>query len=302
MIQNKYRPTSLEDLWGHEDVVKSLHKALKTDISQQFCFTGPAGLGKTTLARIVAQKLGATRASTIEVDAATHSGVEATRSLTEGMGYVPFNGEKKAYIIDECHALSKASWQALLKSIEEPPAHVIWVLCSTETSRIPETIKSRCLHYDLKPISSSDLYENLLWVIDEEACGTSDEVARLISRSCDGSPRKALTALGICAGLSDPKKAGILIKTLDESDEVINVCRALFKNAGWNELMRVIKGVPSDGETARRQIMRYASKVASGSKEPSFALSVLEAFSDPYPSGSSIEYVIRDLGRVLYGE
>ena len=147
----KYRPTNLDEVIGQNAVVQSLKQQLTGQSTPHaFLFLGPSGVGKTSIARILAGMMKCDDANILEIDAATHSGVENMRSVTQmaqyrGIGESP----NKFIIVDEVHALSKATFQSLLLSIEEPPPHVYWALCTTEPDKIPTTIKTRCAAYDL---------------------------------------------------------------------------------------------------------------------------------------------------------
>ena len=171
----KYRPRSLQDVRGQDAVVDSLTTALKKSTRpHSFIFTGPSGCGKTTLARILAEKFGCSPQNVIEIDAATNNGIDSMREVTSTLRYNGFGDTpNKAIIIDECHALSKAAWQSLLKSVEEPPAHVFFFFCTTENGKVPETINTRCQSYFLKPLRFDDLMDLLEFVVDEEALASA---------------------------------------------------------------------------------------------------------------------------------
>ena len=138
---------------GQNAVVQSLqHFEQSGTWPHTFLFTGPSGCGKTTLARIIARKVGCQRQNLLEVDAATHTGIDAMRELADQLQYRGIGGDVKVAIIDECHALSKQSWQSLLKIVEEPPNHVYFVFCTTETGKVPNTISTRAASYTLGPL------------------------------------------------------------------------------------------------------------------------------------------------------
>src|SRR3989304_1453147 len=145
-LHTKYRPKHFEEVIGQIEIVKSLQNLIETGkMPKSFLFTGPSGTGKTTLARIIANKLGCDIQNIIEVDAATNTGVEDMRVLCEGLRYPAFGlTTVKVAIVDECQEISKSSWSSLLKIIEEPPSHLYFVFCTTEPSKVLDTIKTRC--------------------------------------------------------------------------------------------------------------------------------------------------------------
>jgi DNA polymerase-3 subunit gamma/tau len=211
-LHTKYRPRKLSEVAGQGEICKSLEKALKaTARPHAFLFEGPPGTGKTTLGRIVADRLSC---SVIEIDAASNSGIDAMREVLTTARYQAF-GEKanKMYLIDEAHGLSKQAWDSLLKIIEEPPPHIFFVFCTTNVSKVPASIVSRCLSYSLKPLRYDDLMDLLEYVCDEEPLQTDDKILQLIARSCDGSPRVALTMLAKVQGCEDAEEAGVLMQS-----------------------------------------------------------------------------------------
>src|ERR1700722_12790207 len=160
-LHTKYRPLSFDQVVGQDAVVKGLKRVVKDARAHTFLFTGPAGTGKTTLARILANAFGqnqGTAANIEEIAAADTTGVDAMREVIKHPLYRAIGSSPvKAVILDEAHRLSGSAWDVLLKPIEEPPPHVYWMICSTNPGKIPKTIVSRCLRYDLKPVSEDDL-------------------------------------------------------------------------------------------------------------------------------------------------
>ncbi|MFA6992937.1 MAG: AAA family ATPase, partial [Candidatus Gracilibacteria bacterium] len=150
-LYRKYRPQSFKDVIGQDHVVKTLEGALKLgNIFHAYLFAGSRGTGKTTLARIVAAELGASGNDIYEIDAASNNGVDEMRALNEAVNTMPFNSPYKVYIFDEVHMFSKSAFNALLKTLEEPPKHVIFILATTEMDKLPETVVSRCQVFQLK--------------------------------------------------------------------------------------------------------------------------------------------------------
>jgi DNA polymerase-3 subunit gamma/tau len=144
-LYRAYRPSVFDEVRGQESVVSVLEAAVKKgEIAHAYLFAGGRGTGKTSMARILARAVGTSEKDMYEMDAASNRGIDEIRELREGVATHPFESNYKFYIIDEAHALTKDAWGALLKTLEEPPAHVVFVLATTELDRVPETIRSRC--------------------------------------------------------------------------------------------------------------------------------------------------------------
>ena len=215
MLARKYRPRGFDDVVGQEHAVRALKNALDLgQLHHAYLFTGTRGVGKTTLARILANCLncetgvtskpcgecGACRdivagrfVDLIEVDAASRTGVDDTRELLNNVQYLPTNGRYKVYLIDEVHMLSTSSFNALLKTLEEPPEHVKFVLATTEARRIPVTVLSRCLQLNLKNMRPATIEAQLAEILTRESIEAEAAALRVIARAADGSMRDALS-------------------------------------------------------------------------------------------------------------
>lgn len=282
----KYRPKDFDDVVGHSAVVKSLKTIIQNKSGHSFIFTGPSGVGKTTLARILAGAVGCSSQNLMEIDAATHTGVDAMRDITERIQFKAIGDSPiRAVVIDEAHALSKAAWQSLLKSIEEPPSHVYWIFCTTESGKIPKTIVTRCKCFDLKPVKHDDLMDLLVSVVELEGLKFSDSDLALLAREADGSPRQALSFLSICSSCSSRTEMIELIRSASESDVVIEFCRELVKGKmSWTTASDyVVRMGSSNPESIRSTVCAYLAKVVLSTKDPECAavlLNYLRAFSD----------------------
>jgi DNA polymerase III gamma/tau subunit len=190
---NKYRPLKFEEVIGNDLVVKSLRDAVDSQSRPHaYLFSGPSGIGKTTLARIVGLHIDAI---IDEVDAATNSGIDATRAIVDLASFTPLMGSRKALVIDECHALTKPAWQALLKLVEEPPPYLYIMLATTELSKVPETIVTRCFHSVLRPCKPNEIDELLTLIAQCEGWNVDNEVMGAIIQSATGQPRKGISIL-----------------------------------------------------------------------------------------------------------
>lgn len=200
----KYRPQRFEDVVGQESITKTLDNAIATDhLAQALLFCGPRGVGKTTCARILAKKINANRVDSaddqsfafniFELDAASNNSVEDIRNLIDQVRIPPQVGNFKVYIIDEVHMLSQAAFNAFLKTLEEPPAHAIFILATTEKHKIIPTILSRCQIYDFKRISVTDAKNYLQKIASNEGINAEEEALHLIAQKADGAMRDALS-------------------------------------------------------------------------------------------------------------
>lgn len=302
----KYRPKTFNEMLGQAVVVASLKKALASkNLPHAFLFTGASGCGKTTLARIVAMTIGVPASNVLEIDAATNSGVENMRSVTDLVRYKSLRDDdgKRFVIIDECHSLSKATWQSLLKAIEEPPSHCFWAFCTTESDKVPDTIRTRCLSYNLKPISSDALDDLLVEINTKERLGVSDEIVSLVARHANGSARRALVYLAQVEGVTDKKEAIRLLETgVGEEEQAIALARGLCggKNFNWQEAMRICEALEGESaEGVRLVVCAYAASVLREAKSPEKMLAVLEAFRGPYVSSERFAPLYLSLGQCL---
>lgn len=217
VLARKWRPRNFEQLVGQEHVSRALINGLDNDrLHHAFLFTGTRGVGKTTIARILSKALncdtgvtskpcGTCSACTeidegrfvdlIEVDAASRTKVEDTRELLENVQYAPTRGRYKVYLIDEVHMLSNHSFNALLKTLEEPPPHVKFLLATTDPQKLPLTILSRCLQFNLKKLSTSDIVGHLDHILEQENIEREEPALKLLARGAEGSMRDALSLM-----------------------------------------------------------------------------------------------------------
>ena len=235
-LYRKYRPTSFSDVVGQEHITKTLKNELDCGkIVHAYLFTGTRGTGKTTCAKILAKAVNCLSpingdpcgeceicrmvaldeaTDIVEMDAASNNGVDDIRELREQVNFSPAACKYRVYIIDEVHMLSGAAFNALLKTLEEPPEHVVFILATTEVHKLPATILSRCQRFDFRRIDSTEIVGRLKHVANEEGLTLTDDAATLIASAADGGMRDALSILDLCASHS----------TNITEDTVANVC------------------------------------------------------------------------------
>ena len=245
VLARKYRPSNFSEVVGQEHILRALENSIKHNkLHQAYIFSGTRGVGKTTIARVFAKCLNCQNGEMpqlvpcdqcaacleikagrhiefLEVDAASRTGVDDMRELLESVQYKPANARFKIYLIDEVHMLSKSSFNALLKTLEEPPPHVIFLMATTEVEKVPKTVLSRCLQLNLKVIPETKIYDHLESLLKLESIKYDEESVRLIANSAKGSIRDGLTLLDQAIahgnGLLDAEEVKALLGTIDES-------------------------------------------------------------------------------------
>ncbi len=195
-LYRAYRPSTFKDVIGQDQIVRPLEDQIKSGkVGHAYLFAGSRGLGKTSIARIFARALKTDERDIVELDAASNNGVDEVRALNESVHTLPYNSERKVYILDEAHMLSKSAWNAFLKTLEEPPQHVVIILATTELEKVPETVRSRCQVFQFKKPSRSGLAKLVLNVGKKEGYSIEPAAADLIGMLGDGSYRDALSVL-----------------------------------------------------------------------------------------------------------
>ena len=195
-LSTKYRPKDFESVCGQNSIVKILQRQIQLkDYKHAYLFTGSTGIGKTTLCRILASKINGDLSGIEEIDGASNNGVDNIRNIIKAAQERSVSSKYKIFIIDECHALTNQSWQALLKCIEEPPQYTIFMFCTTDAQKIPATIVNRCQRYNLSKISDEKIYNRLKYICEQEHFINYEETIRYISKTCNGGLRDAISTL-----------------------------------------------------------------------------------------------------------
>ena len=271
-LYRKYRPRTFEEVIGQEHIVKTLINQIKLNkISHAYLFTGSRGTGKTSTAKIFAKaincenskngspclecetckSLDKTNIDVLEIDAASNNGVDEIRELREKVKYPPVVGKYKVYIIDEVHMLSPSAFNALLKTLEEPPAHTVFILATTEVHKLPATILSRCLRFDYKLVSLDDLSALLRKILQEENVKFDEQAINIIARAGEGSVRDTLSIADRCVSFAGDEltyQKVLSVLGVSQREILIKITdNILNKNVG--EALVELDGVLSSGKS-----------------------------------------------------
>jgi DNA polymerase-3 subunit gamma/tau len=284
-LYRKYRPSTFEDMLGNEAEISAFSQALdKPDRSHVYLLYGPAGCGKTTLARIAAAKLGADEMSISEINSANNRGIDSAREITENMVLTPMSGGNRVYIIDEVARATADFQNAMLKPLEDTPAHVFFFLCTTDPQKLIKPLLTRCTQIRVNPLDPEVLYKYLRVIANrEKATHVPKDIIKEISENCNGSPRMALVMLEKVIAMSDESKMldAVSLGTLEE--ETITLCRALINaKPDWRQIGVTLAGLSAaEPEKIRQAVIGYMNAVLLKNNNPNAAI-VLECFAEPF--------------------
>ncbi len=231
-LYRKYRPQKFSEVLGQDQVIKVLKSSIEQgNIAHAYIFSGSRGTGKTSVARIFAREIGTAPADITEIDAASNTSVDNIRELNESINTLPFESKYKVYILDEAHMLSKSAWNALLKTLEEPPKHAIFIMATTESEKIPETVLSRCQTFSFKRPTQKVLKDVVQTIAKKEGFTLDSSAADLIAMLGDGSFRDSQSILQKVIGSTKDKKISLdevaLITGAPKAEVVNNFLRAI---------------------------------------------------------------------------
>lgn len=284
-LYRKWRPQAFSELVGQEHVSRTLAQAVVGGrVGHAYLFSGPRGTGKTSTAKILAKALNCEQGPTaepcgecescrriadgtsmdvMEIDAASNRGIDEIRELRETVKFAPAMGRYKVYIIDEVHMLTSEAFNALLKTLEEPPPNVVFILATTELQKVPATIQSRCQRYDFKRIAAKDIEARLREVVEASGISADDAALALVAREADGGLRDALSTLDQCVSLAEEKVTETLVRDilgLIGRDSVVRILRALAAKDA-KEALSAAADVFAEGKDAKQLVTEMIAQL-----------------------------------------
>lgn len=255
----KYRPQEFIDVCSQGSIIKILEKQLeKNTFTNTYLFSGPSGCGKTTLARIFGNKINKNKGNLIEIDGASNNGVEAVRAIIDEANQRSVDSEYKIFIIDECHMLTTAAWNAFLKCIEEPPKYTIFMFCTTNSEKIPITIQNRLMRFNLSKVDINLIRQRLEYICKTEGFTNYTESCDFISKLSNGGVRDAIAYLEKCANYNTDLNIQNTLECLGNFsyDSFFNLTGALL-NQDEAEILTLIDNYYSSGKDLKLFIEQY---------------------------------------------
>jgi DNA polymerase-3 subunit gamma/tau len=274
-LYRKFRPLIFDDVVGQDNIVNTIKNQIMNDtFGHAYLFTGIRGTGKTTIAKIFARAINCldlveanpcnkcdicesilnnTSMDIIEMDAASNNSVDDIREINENVMFPPSNSKYKVYIIDEVHMLSKGAFNALLKTLEEPPEYVLFLLATTEANKIPDTILSRCQRYDLKRVTSKDIFKRLEYILNELEINYEDSALNLLISKSEGSVRDSLSILDQCLSYDNDLSYKVVVDILGIIEtETLNNLLGTFIDNNINQAMVIVNDIFNEGKDIKQ--------------------------------------------------
>ena len=286
-LYREHRPKKFNHVVGQSSTLKLLQNYLTGDnFPHALLLTGPSGVGKTTIGRILASELGCHKDEYQELNTADFRGIDMVREIRENLNYGPMRGKVKVWLIDECHALTKNAQEAFLKLLEDPPEFAYFMLATTDPGKLLPTVKTRCAQAPLKALTPATMTKFLIKFAAQNIPDfvLTEEAAAMITEKSFGSPRQALVSLEGLAAQDEEEQQKYLENLGVAETQSIELCRALIGGAKWKEVAELLKGLKeADPEDIRRHVLGYARTVLLGTGPgASRAFLVIDSFRDNF--------------------
>lgn len=282
-LYNKHRPPSFDQVKGNTEVVQTLQGMLKKKetFPHAILFHGLFGCGKTSLARIVANELGCVGTDLVEMNASDHSGIDDIRAIIQNSQFLPLSGLCRVWIIDECHRWKEDAQNCILKILEDTPAHVYFILCTTDLHKLKETVKSRCSQFQVNPLSDSQMFSLLRRITKDEGQELDKIIFDQIIQDSLGHPRNAIQILEQVLNSPTDKRLEVARQTAVEQSQIIELCRALINKERWGKVKTIVEGLKGqEPEDIRRAVLGYMQAVLLKGENDRAAV-IIESFWEP---------------------
>ena len=309
-LYKKYRPKNFKQFIGNENIINSIEAKINNNsLPHAILFTGDTGTGKTTLSRIIANKLDCIGLDYQEIDSGVDRGIDAIRKIREGLRFKPLSGKSKVVVFDEAHkigtggsSMKNDAQNALLKVLEDTPSSAYIILCTTNPEMLIKPIKGRCTEYKLNSLTDELMFKLLKKIIRKEKKEVPEEVLTQIILNGQGLPRNTIQILERVIDLEQSKMLKAAEEESDKQNKIIELARALLKGESWKNVSNILKGLrQEDPESIRRLILSYMSKVLLDNGNNNNAYIIMDRFEEPtYNIG--FDGVILNCRRITIGE